>query len=74
MNSILQLLLEVFFRLLSKYKINGIRDRLPRANRIPLKVKAPIYSEPTLCATNANPHIAEVSSKSKLARYLLVLI
>jgi len=41
-------------------RIKGRRDRLPRANRIPLNRKGPIYSMPTRWATKAKPQMAAV--------------
>ena len=56
----------IFFGFLLKYKISGIKEQLPNANLIPLNVKAPTYFAPTLCATNANPHMAAANKRSKL--------
>lgn len=58
---------------LSKISITGIRDIVPKRNHIPLKVNAPTYSAPTLCATKAKPQIIAVK-KSKIVDLIFVFI
>jgi len=55
-------------------KSKGTSERLPRANRIPLYAKGPIFSIPARCATNAKPHIMAVSNRIKLAFSLVLFM
>jgi len=43
-------------------RISGMRERLPKIKRIPLKAKGPTYSIPERWATNPKPQIAAVRS------------
>jgi hypothetical protein len=55
----------LFFRRINR--IRGRRERLPKINRMPLKVKGPTYSIPDLWATKPKPQIQDVNNKSKSA-------